>query len=43
MNIVSAILCIACFVLGGIGLYYHIPYSGWAIFVAVVAGLFASL
>lgn len=41
MNIGAAVLCIVCFVLGGVGLYYHIPYSGWAIFIAVVAGLSA--
>jgi hypothetical protein len=39
INIVSAILCVVCFMLGGIGLHYNIPYSGWAIFIAVVAGL----
>ena len=36
------LLCVVCFVLGGVGLYLGIPHSGWAIFVAVVAGLGAT-
>lgn len=37
--IARATLSIVCFILGGIGLYYDIPYSGWAIFIAVIAAL----
>lgn len=38
---VAMVLCIGCFVLGGIGLYFGIPHSGWAIFIAVCAGISA--
>lgn len=36
-NIGSVILAIGMMSIGLIGIYYNIDYSGWAIFIAVLA------
>ncbi len=40
-RIMFGIFSVVFFVLAGTGFYYQIPYSGWAVFIAVLFGLAA--